>query len=167
MLADRRPEASPLTLELQTGDQPIVIETRDGAIHARLGSVENPDATLAGPVESAFVPREAHLGGRSVFVFAGLAHPASFEALVRGLQAKVAGVRWFRDHHGYSAADLRQLRREAAVAGAELLVTTEKDLMRLQPADMTGPPAIVAIPVDLRVVGGDQALRAALDEVLR
>ena len=49
MLADRRPEASPLTLELQTGDQPIVIETRDGAIHARLGSVENPDATLAGP----------------------------------------------------------------------------------------------------------------------
>jgi len=49
MLADRRPEASPLTLELQTGDQPIVVETRDGAIHARLGSVENPDATLAGP----------------------------------------------------------------------------------------------------------------------
>jgi len=128
---------------------------------------ELPRLPLAGPVESAFVPREAHLGGRSVFVFAGLAHPASFEALVRGLQAKVAGVRWFRDHHGYSAADLRQLRREAAVAGAELLVTTEKDLMRLQPADMTGPPAIVAIPVDLRVVGGDQALRAALDEVLR
>ena len=49
MLADRQPDASPVTLELQTGDQPIVIEARDGAIHSRTGPVENPDATLAGP----------------------------------------------------------------------------------------------------------------------
>ena len=62
---------------------------------------------------------------------------------------------------------MRQLRREAAVAGADVLVTTEKDLMRLAPSDLTGPPAIVAIPVNLRIVGGQQALEAALDEVLR
>jgi len=49
MLTDRRPEASPVTVELQTGDQPILIETRDGAIHTRLGPAENPDATLTGP----------------------------------------------------------------------------------------------------------------------
>jgi DNA-binding HxlR family transcriptional regulator len=49
MLADRQPDASPVTLELQTGDQPIVIEVRDGVIHSRTGPVENPDATLTGP----------------------------------------------------------------------------------------------------------------------
>jgi DNA-binding HxlR family transcriptional regulator len=49
MLTDRQPDASPVTLELQTGDQPIVLETRDGAIHSRTGPVESPDATLAGP----------------------------------------------------------------------------------------------------------------------
>jgi DNA-binding HxlR family transcriptional regulator len=49
MLTDRQPGESPLTLELQTGDQPIVIETRDGTIHTRLGPADNPDATLAGP----------------------------------------------------------------------------------------------------------------------
>ena len=128
---------------------------------------ELPRLPLAGPVESAFVPRDARLAGQSVFPFAGLAQPTSFEALVGGLEAKVAGTRWFRDHHRYSPADLRQLRREAAVAGADVLVTTEKDLMRLAPSDLTGPPAIVAIPVDLRIVGGQQALEAALDEVLR
>jgi len=128
---------------------------------------ELPRLPLAGPVESAFVPRDAHLAGQPVFLFAGLAQPASFEALVRGLRANVVGVRWFRDHHPYSAADLRQLRREAAMAGADVLVTTEKDLMHLAPADLRGPPAIVAIPVDLRIVGGGQALQAALDEVLR
>lgn len=49
MLTDRRPDESPVTLELQTGDQPIVIEARDGAIRTRLGQAERPDATLAGP----------------------------------------------------------------------------------------------------------------------
>jgi DNA-binding HxlR family transcriptional regulator len=49
MLTDRRPDAPPVTLELQTGDQPIVIETRDGAVHARVGSADHLDAALAGP----------------------------------------------------------------------------------------------------------------------
>jgi DNA-binding HxlR family transcriptional regulator len=48
MLTDRQPDASPLTVELQTGDQPIVIETGDGAINTRLGPAEDPDATLTG-----------------------------------------------------------------------------------------------------------------------
>jgi DNA-binding HxlR family transcriptional regulator len=49
MLVDQQPDAPPLTVELQTGDQPIVIETRDGAIHTRLGPADGPDATLTGP----------------------------------------------------------------------------------------------------------------------
>jgi DNA-binding HxlR family transcriptional regulator len=49
MLTDRQPDASPVTVELQTGDQPIVIETRDGTIHARLGPADSADATLSGP----------------------------------------------------------------------------------------------------------------------
>jgi DNA-binding HxlR family transcriptional regulator len=49
MLTDRQPDASPLTIELQTGDQPIVVEARTGAIHTRLGPADHPDATLSGP----------------------------------------------------------------------------------------------------------------------
>jgi DNA-binding HxlR family transcriptional regulator len=49
MLTDRQPDASPVTVELQTGDQPIVIETRDGTIHTRLGPADSADATLTGP----------------------------------------------------------------------------------------------------------------------
>jgi DNA-binding HxlR family transcriptional regulator len=49
MLTDRQPDAFPVTVELQTGDQPIVIETRDGTIHARLGPAHGADARLTGP----------------------------------------------------------------------------------------------------------------------
>ncbi len=49
MLTDRQPDAPPVTVELQTGDQPIVLQAQDGTIRTSLGSAENPDATLAGP----------------------------------------------------------------------------------------------------------------------
>jgi DNA-binding HxlR family transcriptional regulator len=49
MLSDRRPDGSPFTIELQTGDSPIVIEARDGEMQSRLGPADNPDTTLAGP----------------------------------------------------------------------------------------------------------------------
>src|SRR5437763_606946 len=37
MLADSQPGAPPVTVEVRTGDQPIALEARDGAIHVRLG----------------------------------------------------------------------------------------------------------------------------------
>jgi hypothetical protein len=49
MLTDRQPDAAPVTIELQTGDQPIVIQTREGTIHTRLGPADSPDVTLTGP----------------------------------------------------------------------------------------------------------------------
>jgi DNA-binding HxlR family transcriptional regulator len=48
MLIDRRPDAPPVTIELKTGDQPIVIEVREGAIQTRIGPADNADATLTG-----------------------------------------------------------------------------------------------------------------------
>jgi len=129
---------------------------------------ELPRLPLAGPVESAFAPRDGQAPwGKTAFLFAGLAQPASFEALVRARGTRVVGARWFRDHHAYSARDLQQLRRAAELSGAEVLLTTEKDAVRLAPKDFTGPPPIEQVAVDLGVVGGEAALEAALDEVLR
>ena len=48
MLTDRTPERPPVTIELRTGDRPIVVETADGFVRARLGAVVDPDLTLTG-----------------------------------------------------------------------------------------------------------------------
>jgi hypothetical protein len=50
VLTDRRPDAAPLTIELRTGDQPIVLEARDGKVAARLGAPDEAgaDATITG-----------------------------------------------------------------------------------------------------------------------
>jgi hypothetical protein len=48
-LAERAPEGSPVTIELQTGEEPVTIETVDGAVRTRQGPATDPDLVLNGP----------------------------------------------------------------------------------------------------------------------
>ena len=48
LLADNEPDAPPVTVELRTADQPIVVQARDGAIHTRVGRAEHADAVISG-----------------------------------------------------------------------------------------------------------------------
>ena len=108
-------------------------------------------------VESEYVAT-ADLRGKRVFAFAGIARPASFEATLLALGAQLTGTRWFRDHHPYTQHDLQALRRDADGA---LLVTTEKDLVRIEQRQ-----GIAAVPVEVRILRGEDALSAALGAVL-
>jgi DNA-binding HxlR family transcriptional regulator len=47
-LTDNAPGDPPITIEVRTGDQPMIVETVDGNVRARPGSAEHPDAVLAG-----------------------------------------------------------------------------------------------------------------------
>jgi DNA-binding HxlR family transcriptional regulator len=47
-LRDHAPDRPPVTIELRTGDEPIVIETAEGAVRTRLGPARKPDAVLTG-----------------------------------------------------------------------------------------------------------------------
>jgi DNA-binding HxlR family transcriptional regulator len=51
-LRDHLPDGPPATIEIRTGDEPMLIEARDGVVSARAGTAERPDAVLAGAVES-------------------------------------------------------------------------------------------------------------------
>jgi DNA-binding HxlR family transcriptional regulator len=48
MLCDRQPDGPPVTIALQTGDEPIIVELRDGAVCTRLGPARAADLTLSG-----------------------------------------------------------------------------------------------------------------------
>jgi tetraacyldisaccharide 4'-kinase len=108
-------------------------------------------------VESAYQAR-ADLRGKRVFLFAGIARPSRFLATVLGLGASVSGTRWFRDHHFFGASELAALRRDA---GDSLLLTTEKDFVRIE-----RPEGITALPTEMKILGGEAALDRALGEIL-
>lgn len=71
------------------------------------------------------------LRGTKVAAFAGLGRPEAFHRSLKSLGADLVAFRVFADHHPYSAADAEALGRFARESGAALIVTTEKDAVRL------------------------------------
>jgi DNA-binding HxlR family transcriptional regulator len=47
-LADHRPGEPAITILVNTGDEPMLIEAGEGGVHLRAGSADHPDATLTG-----------------------------------------------------------------------------------------------------------------------
>ena len=90
--------------------------------------------------------------GRPFFSFSGIGSPRTFHDQLVRAGGKPAGSRAFPDHHEYDASDLAALARDAAAAGAEALLTTEKDwvkVSRLAGARETNPP-ILRVEVRIR-----------------
>jgi tetraacyldisaccharide 4'-kinase len=69
--------------------------------------------------------------GTRVLAFAGVARPARFFVELKDAGWMVAGELAFPDHYRYSARDVRRILDAARDARAVMLLTTEKDLMRL------------------------------------
>jgi tetraacyldisaccharide 4'-kinase len=70
-------------------------------------------------------------GPRKVGAFCGIGSPASFWRTLDEMELEVVYREAFRDHHAYSAEEIAGIDRMARAAGAEALVTTEKDLMNV------------------------------------
>jgi tetraacyldisaccharide 4'-kinase len=72
------------------------------------------------------------LEGRKVLAFAGLARPSSFQKTLSRLGAEILKFEAFPDHHPYTPEDLERLSGEALRSGAEAMITTEKDRVRIR-----------------------------------
>lgn len=79
--------------------------------------------------EGAVRPLE-DLQGRTVVALSGLGCPESFEGSLSALGATVVPLR-FADHHRYAPADWERLAQAMRTAGDALVVTTEKDAVKL------------------------------------
>ncbi len=93
------------------------------------------------------------LSGQRVYAFAGVGRPQKFFATLAGIGANVVGSRAFPDHHAYRCDEIVGLQRAAKDSDA-WLVTTEKDMARLQPMAAFGHPALPEprpVPVELTV----------------
>lgn len=72
------------------------------------------------------------LKGRRVAAFAGIARPVVFQETLEGLGAEVVFFKGFRDHHNYAAEEIQDLAAEKGRCGADYLLTTEKDWVRME-----------------------------------
>lgn len=129
----REPKASlrRAHLIIRTGAEGDPVEPLEGAasglpffrgIHRPRGIVEGRTGHL--------LPAASIQGGK-VCAFAGIGRPEIFRRSLIALGAKVVSFRAFPDHNPYTRPDIDALRRLAAETGADRMITTEKDGVRL------------------------------------
>ena len=79
----------------------------------------------------------AFLAGKPVVAFAGIGRPEKFFQSLRALGAEIAEAHAYADHHVYTETEISRLKANAHARRA-VLVTTEKDFVRLSPAQREG-----------------------------
>ncbi|HEY1804391.1 MAG TPA: tetraacyldisaccharide 4'-kinase [Terracidiphilus sp.] len=91
------------------------------------------------------------LAAAPVAAFCGIARPDQFFAGLESAGLKLAAKAAFADHHNYTEADLDRVTAAARNAGATMLLTTEKDRVRLGALASTLPVLLPIKTVQLRV----------------
>lgn len=123
------------------------------ATHAPVGLLSSDSGTARLPMD--------RLSELRFFAFCGIGSPSSFERQFDRFGANFVGCRRFGDHHHYSPDDLNDLVRESRSCGAEALITTEKDWVKIEQFACEMPIWRVAMRLQLED-GDDQRLMAQI-----
>jgi len=106
----------------------------------------------------------AQLALGTVAAFCGLGNPRAFWQTLDDLGIAVA-FRWaFSDHHHYRPSELERLAKQAALCGAETLVTTEKDMMNLcdHAASIVAPCDLLWLKIGIEIENEEEFLKHIL-----
>lgn len=101
------------------------------------------------------------LRGRKAMVFCGIGNPQSFfDAL---LPVEIVRSRALADHADYPAALWDELQQQARQAGAEILLTTEKDAVKIVHRDSDLPLGVIR--QELSIERGEELVKQLLEKI--
>ena len=95
------------------------------------------------------IVNSSELLAKSGFAFCGLGNPENFFKQLRQEGIKVAGTKTFPDHYRYTQKDIDPIESEAMACGAEILVTTAKDAVKLSNLKFEIPCFVAEIKVQI------------------
>lgn len=108
------------------------------------------------------------LRGAAVAAFCGIGNPEAFFATLERLGAQLVQKKVFTDHHHYTERDVEELSDWASQAQAALVVTTEKDWVKLERLPGTAKEtSLCRLQVAMALEQGAEQLEATIDNVLR
>lgn len=144
------------------------------ALVRRLGTLAPGKVTVravhrpGGFVALSGAPADAVAASCRVLLFAAIARPAAFERTVRDMGLTPTAARWYSDHHAYTAADAAELADLARNARADVLLTTEKDAVKLAGLQADWPCPVRALRIDIDFLDDDGRIIAeAVENVVR
>ena len=108
----------------------------------------------------------ADLQGRRIACFSGIATPETFERFLREGGATLVHVERFLDHYRFTADDLDDVFAAARQAGADFIVTTEKDAVRIPDAQGAGCPLpLYYLRLEIEILRGAADFQEAVGKI--
>ncbi|MFT4901109.1 MAG: tetraacyldisaccharide 4'-kinase [Lentimonas sp.] len=104
------------------------------------------------------------LKGARVAAFSGIASPESFEKMLRAYGAEIRYNQRFLDHHRFTRYEIRHLYQKAGEGGFDMIVTTEKDAVRLF-EDIKAPIPIYYLRLEIDILSGEEDFDAAIGRI--
>ena len=99
--------------------------------------------------------------GKKAYSFCGIGNPAGFRKTVESLGAICKTTKAYPDHHHYNEQDLADLAEAAREMSAEVVLTTQKDLVKIPVSAWTGPP-LRAVEIGVQFLSGIELLESKL-----
>lgn len=97
------------------------------------------------------------LKGKRVLIFSGIGNTHSFRDTISDLDAHILDELAFPDHYAYTDKDLHAVCDRMQRCGAELILTTEKDAVKIEPL-LTSHDHMWAIRLDVEIIEGQERL---------
>ena len=88
-----------------------------------------------------------NFSGKTALLFSGIGDPESFQKTVQNLNISILDSINFRDHKIYSTSDIQKIRDKFYKTGADVIITTEKDFLKIGETDLP----IYAIPITMHI----------------
>tara|TARA_A100001015_G_scaffold70418_1_gene78003 strand:+ start:7406 stop:8620 length:1215 start_codon:yes stop_codon:yes gene_type:complete len=103
------------------------------------------------------------LNNLKVAVFSGIAYPESFEQTIEELGGIITYNKRFLDHHRFSKVEIEQVYQEAFESGAKILVTTEKDAVRLPSKKVRIP--LYYLRLEIKILSGEENFKTLAERI--
>jgi len=104
------------------------------------------------------------LKGMRVVALSGIAVPAGFENSLESLGATLAERVRFADHHRFSQQEIIDVVNRAGELGADAILTTEKDAVRMTRLDRCDVP-IYYLRVDIEILSGASDFHSCIERI--
>ena len=105
------------------------------------------------------------LNGANIVSFSGIAVPESFENMLRTRGAEIRYNKRFLDHHRFTRHEIEDIYGKAAsIEGLDMIVTTEKDAVRLY-EDMPPPVPIYFLRLEIEILSGEEDFDQAASRI--
>ncbi|MBR2720047.1 MAG: tetraacyldisaccharide 4'-kinase [Lentisphaeria bacterium] len=115
-------------------------------------------------LESKVVHPLSKLKGAKVAALSAIARPESFEKFLEDFGAELVLKDHFADHHRYTQQEIIDFVNQAKAAGAEMIMTTEKDAVRIPRLDRCDVP-ILYLRIQIDILSGQESFNQCISRI--